>query len=433
LTDLPNRVLFEDRLTEALKRAQRDHRILGVSMLRVDRFKKMNDALGHTLGDRLLRDLAQRIRTAIGDRGTLARFEGDEFALLHNDTAGSEKVLEALRNLDQSLQAPFVIDGHELFTSVSVGISLFPADGTTPQELLKNAGVALDRAKSLGGNTSQFYRADMNARALERLTMEAEFRRALENQEFILYYQPQVDLVTNRIVGAEALIRWQHPQRGLLLPADFISLAEDSGLILPMGEWALRAACTQATLWRKDGLAGLRVSVNVSPHQFQQENFVETVAQILAETAVDPATVDLEITETSIMENADRVVTLLSQLQRMGLRIAIDDFGMGYSSLGYLKRLPIDMLKIDRSFVNDATTDPDDAALVATIITLAHNLRLKVMAEGVETEEQLGFLRMLKCDQGQGYFFGKPWPPDEFFRKAVDVGNQETPEFSCHP
>ncbi|MBC8031561.1 MAG: EAL domain-containing protein [Pyrinomonadaceae bacterium] len=433
LTDLPNRVLFEDRLTEALKRAQRDNRMLGVSMLRVDRFKKMNDAFGHILGDRLLRDIAQRIQTAIGDRGTLARFEGDEFALLHDETDSSEKLLEALRHLNQSLQVPFVVDGHELFTTVSLGISLFPTDGETPQELLKNAGVALDRAKSLGGNTSQFYRADMNARALERLTMEAELRRAMENKEFILYYQPQVDLVTNRIVGAEALIRWQHPQRGLLLPADFISLAEDSGLILQMGEWALRAACTQATLWRKDGLEGLRVSVNVSPHQFQQDNFVETVAQILAETAVDPATVDLEITETSIMENADRVVTRLSQLQRMGLRIAIDDFGIGYSSLGYLKRLPIDMLKIDRTFVSDATTDPDDAALVMTIITLAHNLRLKVMAEGVETEEQLRFLRLLKCDEGQGYFFGKPWPPGEFFTKAIGAGSTEAPVLSCHP
>jgi diguanylate cyclase (GGDEF)-like protein len=430
LTDLPNRALFEDRLTQALKHAQRDNQMLGVSILRVDRFKKINDTLGHAIGDRLLRDVAQRVGTSIGDRGTLARFEGDEFALLHSDINGSEDVLEALRDINQSLEAPFVFDGHELFVTASLGVSLFPTDGHSFPELLKNAGVALDRAKSLGGNINQFYQADMNARALERLTMEAELRRGLENQEFTLFYQPKVDLHTNGIVGAEALIRWQHPKRGLLPPADFMSLAEDTGLILPIGEWVLRTACTQLAAWKKAGLENFRVSVNVSPLQFQQPNFVETVAQILKETALDPTTLDLEITETAIMQNAAHVATMLGKLKRMGLRIAIDDFGVGYSSLGYLKRLPIDMLKIDRTFVSDATTDPDDAALVVAIITLAHNLRLKVTAEGVETVEQLRFLHLLKCDEGQGYFFGKPAPPEVFFKKAIGAGSNEVPEFS---
>jgi diguanylate cyclase (GGDEF)-like protein len=430
LTDLPNRALFEDRLTQALKHAQRDNQMLGVSILRVDRFKKINDTLGHAIGDRLLRDIAQRVRTSIGDRGTLARFEGDEFALLHSGINGSEDVLEALRDINQSLEAPFVFDGHELFPTGSLGVSLFPTDGHSPAELLKNAGVALDRAKSLGGNINQFYQADMNARALERLTMEAELRRGLENQEFTLFYQPKVDLHTNGIVGAEALIRWQHPKRGLLPPADFMSLAEDTGLILPIGEWVLRTACTQLAAWKKAGLENFRVSVNVSPLQFQQPNFVETVTQILKETALDPTTLDLEITETAIMQNAAQVVAMLGELKRMGLRIAIDDFGVGYSSLGYLKRLPIDTLKIDRTFVSDATTDPDDAALVMAIITLAHNLRLKVTAEGVETVDQLRFLHLLRCDEGQGYFFGKPSPPEVFFTKAIGVGSNEVPEFS---
>ena len=432
LTDLPNRLLFGDRLTQALKHAQREDEMLGTLLLRVDRFKNIHDTLGHTVSDRLLRDIAERISASIAEGVTLSRFEGEEFALLLTDVKGSEKVLEAMRDVGELLESPFVLDDHELFVTASIGVSLFPADGQSPPELLKNAGVALDRAKKLGGNNYQFYRADMNARAMERLTLEADLRRAVENGELVLHYQPLIDFATQRIVGAEALIRWQHPKLGLLPPLEFIPLAEETGLILPIGDWVLRTACNQVAVWEQAGLGKLRVAVNVSPRQFQQKDFLEKVAQIVSKTGISPSALELEITETSIMQNADQVVTLLSELKRRGVRIAIDDFGIGYSSLEYLKRLPIDRLKIDRTFVSDATNDPDDAAIVVAIITLAHNLRLKVMAEGVETEEQLRFLQLLKCDEGQGYLFGKPMPADLFLTKAIDAGvNQEVqPVFS---
>ena len=358
-------------------------------MLLHDRFKEIDDTLGHAIGDRLLRAIAGRIRKTIDERGTLARFEGDDFALLITDFHGSEDVLEMLKDLIEPLKAPFVLDTHQLHITSSIGVSLFPVDGRTSEELLKNAGVALNRAQSLGGNNYQFYQAEMNALALERLTMEADLRRAIENGELRLHYQPQIDLSTNQILGAEALIRWQHPKLGLLSPAKFIPMAEDTDLIFPLGEWSLREACRQLISWQQTGLTGLRVSVNVSPNQFHQRNFVETVAQILAETGIDPQTLQLEITETSLIRSADHVVTRLTELKEMGLMVAIDDFGVGYSSLGYLKQLPIDMLKIDRSFVSEVSSDPDDAALVMAIITLAHNLRLKVLAEGVETEDQI--------------------------------------------
>jgi diguanylate cyclase (GGDEF)-like protein len=428
LTDLPNRLLFEDRLSQNLKHARRDNTMLGVLLLRMDRFEKIVDTLGHNVTDRLLRDFADRVRTNIGERNTVARFAGDEFALLLTDINGSANVLEANRDINEALKPVFVVDAHELYIMVSIGISLFPGDGQTSQELLKNAGAALNRAKSQGGNNYQFYRADMNARALERLTLESDLRRAVELGELRLHYQPQVNLNTKNIVGAEALIRWQHPKLGLLPPAEFIPMAEDTGLILSIGEWVLREASGQLALWHKAGLDNFHVAVNVSPHQFQQKSFLETVALILDETAIDPSCLELEITESSIMHNADQVVTLLSDLKQLGLNVAIDDFGIGYSSLAYLKRLPIDRLKIDRTFVSDATTDPDDAALVMTIITLAHNLRLKVMAEGVENEEQLKLLHLLRCDEAQGYLFGKPSPADLYFSTAIEAGrNQNVP------
>jgi diguanylate cyclase (GGDEF)-like protein len=419
LTDLPNRLLFEDRLTQALKHAQRDNQPVGTLLLRVDRFKEINDTLGGAIGDRLLRDLAERILRSSGERGTLARFEGDEFALLITDIKGSEDVLKVVQDIIESLKSPFVFDEHEVYLTLSMGVSLFPNDGFTSPELIKNSGVALYRAQTLGGNNHQFYQAEMNARALGRLTMEGDLRRAIEHGELRLYYQPQVDLSSHQIVGAEALIRWQHPRLGLLPPSEFIPMAEDTGLILPLGEWSLRAACSQIASWHDAGLTHLKISVNVSPRQFQQEGFAETIAQILSETAIDPSTLQLEITETSIMQSAGQAVRLLAELKQMGLTIAIDDFGVGYSSLMYLKLLPIDMLKIDRSFVRDATTDPDDAALVMAIITLAHNLRLKVMAEGVETNDQLRFLHLLRCDEAQGFLFGKAAPPERFFSRVI--------------
>ncbi len=428
LTDLPNRLLFEDRLTQALKHAQKDRQPVGTLLLRIDRFKEIDDTLGHASGDRLLCAIADRIGKSIDEPGTLARFERDDFALLITDIHGSEDALAVLKNLIEPLRAPFVLGTHQLYVTASIGVSLSPVDGETSEELLRNAGVALNRAQSLGGNNYQFYQAEMNARALERLTMEGDLRRAIENGELRLHYQPQIDLSTRQLLGAEALIRWQHPKLGLLSPGKFIPMAEATDLILPLGEWALREASRQVVSWRQSGLTGLRVSVNVSANQFHQKNFVETVAQILAETETDPHTLQLEITETSLIQSADHVVTRLTELKEMGLLVAIDDFGVGYSSLGYLKHLPIDMLKIDRSFVSDATSDPDDAALVMAIITLAHNLRLKVMAEGVENEDQLRFLRLLRCDEGQGFLFGKAVPPDLFFANAIQVArNQASP------
>jgi diguanylate cyclase (GGDEF)-like protein len=425
LTDLPNRLLFEDRLTQALKHAQKDNKPVGTVLMRIDRFKEITDTLGPAMGNRLLREIAWRVRKSSDDRGTVARFESDNFALLINDIHGSEDVLELLGDLIESLKVPFVLDDHSLHVTASIGVSLFPVDGETSEELLKNAGIALFRAESVGGDKYQFYQAEMNVRALELLKMEGDLRRAIEAGELRLYYQPQVDLHTHQIVGVEALVRWQHPELGLVQPSRFIPLAEDTGLIVPLGEWCLREACRQLVLWQQNGLDGLRVSVNVSPCQFQLKNFVETVAQILREAEIDPAKLQLEITETSLMNNADDVITRLTELKQMGLMIAIDDFGVGYSSLGYLKRLPIDMLKIDRSFVNDATTDPDDAALVMAIITLAHNLRLKVMAEGVETEDQVRFLALLRCDEAQGFLFGKA-EPGEFFNSNTNGVTRNT-------
>ncbi len=421
LTNLPNRVLFADRLTQAVKQAEVNNQLLATVLLRLDAFQKVGETLGHAISDRLLQEAAARLNQIVTEQTTIARFESDEFALLLTDVSGPESVAEVLRKLIESMKRPFVVDAHELYLTASIGASMFAVDGRDAPQLLNSAGIALNRAKSGGGNGYQFYRAEMNAQAIKRLTLETELRRALDHDELLLYYQPQIDLVTRRIVGAEALIRWQHPRLGFLLPAEFISLAEDTGLILPLGEWVLRTACYQLAAWNKAGLRDLRIGLNVSPRQFQEKDFPRTVARLLAEAAIDPTAIELEITETSIMGKAQEVVTLLSDLKEMGLSIAIDDFGMGYSSLSYLKRLPIDMLKIDRTFVSDSTTDSDAAALVLTIITLAHNLRMKVMAEGVETDDQLQLLRLLKCDQAQGFLFDKALEPKAFFLKAMSA------------
>jgi diguanylate cyclase (GGDEF)-like protein len=428
LTDLPNRLLFADRLTQALKLPPADDQRLGTLLLRLDRFKSINDTLGHAIGDRLLRDFAERVKGTISKESTLARFESDEFALLIPNVKEAGNVLNSLGRIRDLLNAPFILDEHKIYITVTAGISLSPTDGENAQELLKNAGVALNRALSLGGNNYEFYRSDMNERALARLTREAELRRALENGELRLHYQPQVELHTLRIVGAEALARWQHPAFGLLPPSEFIGLAEDTGLITLLGEWAMTEACRQTASWQKAGAPNFRMSVNVAARQFQQEDFVEMVSDILAQTALAPSSLELEMTETSIMQNPEHVITVLTQLKELGVSIAIDDFGIGYSSLMYLKRFPIDRLKIDRMFVSDSTTDPDDAALVMTIIAMAHNLRLNVMAEGVETEEQLKFLRLLKCDEGQGYYFARAVPPEGFLATARKIGarNLET-------
>jgi diguanylate cyclase (GGDEF)-like protein len=421
LTDLPNRILFEDRLAQALTGARRNDRALGVIFLALDRFKKVHDSLGLAHGYDLLQQVATRLRHHVSESETLARFDGDEFAFLLPEIGGTESVVKIIYDINKALQVPFTLEGHELVITASLGVSLFPHDGTDGMTLLKNASAALYRAKEQGGNNYQFYTADMNAKALKRLVLESNLRKGLEREEFEVYYQPQLDVGTGHIVGMEALVRWRHPLLGLVSPSEFIPLAEDTGLIVPLGEWVLRTACRQSQSWQDEGLPPLSLSVNISARQFQQQNLANVVAQILLETRLDPHWLELELTESSIMKNAESAVLMLGKLKVMGVRISIDDFGTGYSSLGYLKRLPIDVLKIDSSFVRDVSEHADDAALVEAIITLAHNLRLKVIAEGVETIEQLKFLFRLRCDEWQGYLYSKPLPPPAF-RELVAKG-----------
>jgi diguanylate cyclase (GGDEF)-like protein/PAS domain S-box-containing protein len=431
LTGLPNRTLFEDRLPQALSLAKRNEQMVAVMLLDLDRFKSINDTLGHTAGDWLLRDVAERLTRCLRGSDTVARFSGDGFSLLLPQISSREdasriakraqkNALEIAQNVLEVLKAPFRLDGHELYITASMGIGLYPNDGKDPQTLLKNAGAALNSVKAQGGNSYQFYTGSLNANAVEQLNLESGLRRALEREEFVLHYQPQVDIGSGRIVGVEALLRWQSPELGFVSPSDFISLAEKNGLIVPIGEWTLRTACLQNRLWQQEGLPPIRVSVNISPRQFDQPNLMATVSRILKESGLDPQYLEFELTEGSIMKNAERAIVTLHKLKEMKIQIAIDDFGSGYSSLSYLKRFPIDRLKIDRSFVSEATSDPTDAAIIMAIIALGQNLKLKVIAEGVETEEQLRFLRLLRCDEMQGYLFSKPLPAEALKQLIIE-------------
>jgi len=414
LTDLPNRVLLNDRITQAIALAQRTGAHVAVMFLDLDRFKTVNDSLGHSIGDKLLQVVASRLRGCVRGSDTVSRLGGDEFVILVPDletpaSAGTMagKVLEAVA-------LPCSIDGHELALTPSIGISIYPGDGDDVDALLRNADAAMYHAKESGRNNFQFFTPDMNVRAVQRLSLERSLRRALERDELRLHYQPQFDIHTGRLVGMEALIRWQHPQDGLVYPAKFIPFAEESGLILPIGEWVLHAACRQSRAWQDAGLRGVPVSVNISALQFRQVNFVDTVQRALGDSGLDARWLELEVTESVIMHDAEPVTASLERLKAMGLELAIDDFGTGYSSLSYLKRFPIDRLKIDRSFVRDVTVDKDDAAIIAAIIALTRNLDLRTIAEGVETEEQLAFLRAQGCDQVQGFLLGRPAPPAEW-------------------
>lgn len=412
VTQLPNRALFEDRLTQAVSVAKATQQSLGVLFISLDQFKKVNDSLGHGPGDILLREFAERLKSCITKSDTVARFGSDEFALLRTQIDGTKDVIETIGSLSQVLKFSFDLPGHELFATASVGVSLYPLDGEDCQTLLKNAGAALYKAKRSGGANYQFYTADMHELAAKRLALESSLRRAIQNEEFLVHYQPRVSVDSLAITGVEALVRWQHPQLGLISPSEFIPLAEDTGLIVPIGEWVLRTACLQGRRWRDQGFAPIQIAVNISARQFHDRDLSQTVIRILEETGLSPKYLELELTESSIMRDAEFAAGMLNSLKSMGINISIDDFGTGFSSLASLKRLPIDALKIDQSFVREATSDPDDAALVMAIITLAHNLRLRVIAEGVETEDQLRFLQLLRCDEIQGYFFSKPLPAD---------------------
>ncbi|MCL5801292.1 MAG: EAL domain-containing protein [Gammaproteobacteria bacterium] len=412
LTNLPNRLLFTDRLQQALRYAQRNTRCVALMSLDLDRFKIVNESLGHPHGDALLQAVAKRLINCVRVIDTLARVGGDEFMFILSDLVNVQDAADIARKVLDVLADPFVLEENECFISASIGISLYPSDGEDSTTLVKNADAALHHAKRQGRNNYQYYAEQMNAAALQRLTLESNLRHALEREEFVLYYQPQLDLESGAIIGVEALLRWQSPERGLVPPAAFIPLLEETGLIVPVGEWVLRTACAQNRAWQIEGLAPIRVSINLSALQFRQPDFAETIARILQETGLDPGWegLEIELTESLLIHNVEETIKTLHKLRAMRIRVSIDDFGTGYSSLTYLKRFPLFGLKIDRSFVNDLLRNPEDAAIVSAIIALAHSLKLNVIAEGVETLEQLRFLRELKCDEMQGYLFSPPMP-----------------------
>jgi diguanylate cyclase (GGDEF)-like protein len=410
---LPNRALFRDRLAQSLARSRREGHLLGVMFLDLDRFKEVNDNLGHSAGDELLVQVASRLKENLRDVDTISRLAGDEFTFIVEDvervdqlTTVAERVLDLFRN-------PVIAAKQEIYVTGSIGIAISSDGPQTVDELLKNADIAMYHAKSEGRNNFQVYSDAEHAVSSEKLGMETKLRRAIEREEFVLAYQPQVDIRSGRIVGIEALIRWQSSELGMVPPGRFIPLAEETGLIVPIGEWVLRTACEQNRRWQAAGLPPVVVSVNLSPRQFRQRDLLGTVLAILDDVRLDPHFLEFEITETTVMQRADEAAVLLAQLSETGVRLAIDDFGMGYSSLSYLKRFPAQKLKIDQSFVRDISTDKDDAAIVGAIVAMARSLALEVVAEGVETREQLDFLRKLDCDQYQGYLFSRPVAPEE--------------------
>lgn len=414
LSGLPNRLLFHDRLGQALAQACYTEHLIAVMLLDLNRFKIINDTLGHDLGDLLLKEAALRLASCMRGGDTIARWGGDEFAFLLPNLEHPEEAAEVAAGILKVLSQPFLIADKEIFVSASVGITLYPTDGQTREGLLQNAEVAMYRAKEHGESAYQFFTGDMNVRAFERLALENSLRKALERSELVLYYQPQVDLETGKISGMEALLRWQHPELGLVSPAQFIPLAEETGLIVPIGEWVLREACRQNKAWQDAGMARMRVSVNLSARQFQQQDIVEMTASALRESGLTADCLELELTESYIMQNPEVAIRTLRLLEKMGVFLSVDDFGTGYSSLSYLRRFPIDCLKIDRSFVQDIPGSADAAAIVSAIVAMASSLKLEIVAEGVETQDQLDYLKQLKCNRMQGFLFSRPIPAHEF-------------------
>ena len=420
LTGLPNRLLFMDRLSLSIQTAQRLDMRIAVMFIDLDRFKLINDTLGHQQGDELLKEVAKRLYAIVGEQDMVSRMGGDEFTVILQDI---EQIQDAAKVAEQILQSfadtPFHLLGQEYFLSPSIGISIYPEDGTEIEELMKNADTAMYRAKE-HSNNYQLYTSTMNAQAQLRLALENDMRKALEREEFVVYYQPKVHIASGRVIGMEALVRWQHPTRGLVPPIEFIPLAEETGLIEPLGEWVLRSACEQTQEWMKSGFAPLRLSVNLSARQFQQHNLPAVVDGILKETRLPAQYLELEITESITMHDVNQAIATMHDLKQLGVHISIDDFGTGYSSLNYLRMFPIQTLKIDKSFVHDISDDPDDAAIAASIIAMAHSLKLNVIAEGVETEQQLDFLRERNCDEMQGYLFSGPVPASDFEKLLKD-------------
>jgi diguanylate cyclase (GGDEF)-like protein len=413
LTNLPNRTLFVDRLEHAINRIRRTGKPLAaVLFLDLDRFKVINDSLGHIYGDQLLTALSKRLEACLRPSDSVARLGGDEFAILIEDVQDVHDVNRLADRLQEAISAPFHLQGHDVFTSVSIGIAISNGSSDQPEDLLRDADTAMYRAKSMGKARYEIFNSEMHASAVAMMEIEADLRRALERDEFVVYYQPITSVKTQRISGVEALVRWQHPERGLLMPKDFISIAEETGLVVAIDQWVLRKACAQNRVWRDAGFDGLHVAVNFASRQFMDPDLPHLVSQVLESTGIDPASLTLEISEATAMDNVDLSAKVMADLATMGLDIAIDDFGTAYSSLGYLKRFPIRMLKIDQSFIRDIPTNRDDTAIVKAIIGMAHTLNLSVVAEGVETLEQMRFLESEGCDELQGYLMSKPVPAE---------------------
>ncbi len=414
LTSLPNRQLLNDRLEQQIIHAHRENQLVGLLYIDLDRFKNINDSLGHSIGDQLLQQAAVRLIHCVRETDTVARLGGDEFIVILSSIFSPKDASTIAENIITRISKSFKIGPHEVFVTPSIGITIYPSDGTNSEELLKHADAAMYRAKELGSGKYMFFEEKMNLEDMERTNMEHDMRHALQREEFELLYQPQLNLQTGELVGAESLIRWNHPEHGVIPPSRFISLAEDTGMVEPIGEWVLRAACKQYRDWHAQGILIDRISVNVSCRQFIQSNFVDMVYRTLATTGMSPHRLELEITESLLMEDRIDTVYILDKLHAMGVKLSIDDFGTGYSSLSYLKLLPVDALKIDQSFIRDIPADEGAATITSSIIALAHELKLNVIAEGIETQQQLKLLRSRQCDHGQGFYFAPPMSPDDF-------------------
>jgi diguanylate cyclase (GGDEF)-like protein/PAS domain S-box-containing protein len=414
VTNLPNRLLLNDRISQSISLAHRQNRPLAVIFLDLDRFKYINDSLGHATGDKLLQSVSKRLLAGLRGSDTVSRQGGDEFVILLSEIADPEDLAASARKILLLLNAPHSIGGQDLHIGGSIGISVYPGDGEDAETLIKNADTAMYHAKERGRNNFQFFKAEMNLKAVERQSLEGSLRRALEREEFLLHYQPKVNLDTGEITGVEALIRWQHPDRGLVPPSQFVPIAEDCGLILQIGRWVLREACRQASAWQNAGLPPLPIAVNVSAVEFRDKGFAERVRTVLSETGLKARYLELELTEGVLMEDAETMVSVLHELKMMGVLLAVDDFGTGYSSLSYLRLFPIDVLKIDQSFVHQITADSDDSTIVSAIINMGKSLKHIVVAEGIETREQRAYLQAQRCAEGQGYLFSAPLTAPRF-------------------
>jgi len=420
LTGLANRALLDDRLRQALKQAESAGGRVTVALVDLDQFKLINDSFGHQVGDALLRIIAERLKGCVRDSDTVARQGGDEFVLVLRNYADDDEITSIMQRVQAAISAPWTAGRRELHVTCSIGIAVYPQDGRSTEVLLRNADSAMYKAKEHGRNNYQFFTAELNRLILERLSVERRLRSALVRKQFVLHYQPRVNVRTGRIVAAEALLRWRAPQGGLYRPARFITVAENTGLIVPIGKWVLRTACDQARSWQIQGLRSIAISVNVSPRQFREGDMVQTVAEALEQSGLPARCLQLELTENMMMGDAEKCISMLRDLKQLGVQLAVDDFGTGYSSLSYLKRFPVDHLKIDRAFVKDIVTDPDDGAIVQTIIALGHKLGMRIVAEGVETEEQREYLYRSRCDEMQGFHFSRPLPATDFAAMLSD-------------